>query len=586
MTKIEYLLAGVLAGSSAKMLMEDMDQIKMDRCRKVSKDTKVPLDQVVAIADMDPTASGSYIDWLVRMASKGGLPSKEEIGQTISRFDKLKKLPDFSSDKNVMAYKTWDDFQQAVSAAHAISSKSEKERQIRAFSKYVHKRHPYVDKDGRPLVVGGYPQWIERLVKTGDVILPEDADQLLELIDAFEEKKKDPNFRKSKNIMTYRTRAQLNHAMFGEDETSKPGNYDYEAIPNGPGIVKLDSTFVNGHYYDLYAVTTPEMAALHFAKSNFPPGKNGWCVKAPNFFTGSYRMGPNNPAYFFRKDGVPYALTDVGSKSVKDQNDADAKPDLIFELLYLTMPDKVKENILNIHPWTRKYKEAIMSGGPSAAVTQAFKEAADAVNAVDEKGQPLSYSAQWKVAMESAIQFMKYFGWAYPPSEAMEYVAKSPAIAMAYSVFVERSRIPELEPLILSHPRAAAAYYDYLNKGVTVRDENAKKKNSDDPYPVLFQVPGGQFENHKWPELYNKLNDFLEELEHLPLFVYMAYSGQVMPEDETFTYTLPGKTPKTMTWGELIDKGAPWSANRNTSELKARYKLAVETNGNYINNTP
>ena len=581
MTKIAYLLAGVLAGSSAKMLMENMEQAKTDRCRKVSKDTKIPLEQVVAIADMDPTASGSYIDWLARIASKGELPPKEEVVQTLSRFDKLKKLPDFSSDKNVLSYKTWGDLSQVVGAAHAVSSKAEKDRQVRTFSKYVHKRHPYVDKEGLPLIVGGYPQWVERLVKTGDVILPEDADQLLELIDAFEEKKKDPNFLKSKNIMTYRTRAQLNHALFGDEVPETKENYGYEAIQDGPGIKKIDSTSANGHYYDLYAVTTPEMAALHFAKSNFPLDKNGWCVKSPNFFR-DYRLGPKNPAYFFRKDGIPYALTDVGSQSVKDQNDANATPDLIFELLQLDMPNDVKENILNIHPWTKKYKKAIMSGGSNAAVVAAFEEASNASKITTKDGQRLSYAEQWKIAMDSAIQFMRYFGWAYPPTEAMEYVTKNPVIAMAYSVFVEKARIPELEPLILSHPRAASAYYDYLNKGATVRDDN----NKADPTKVLVTVPGGQFENHKWPEFFDKIQSFLEQREHLPFWVYMANSGQVIPEDKTFTYTVPGQKPQTMTWGQLLNTGAPWARNRDTTLLKQRYQLAVETNGDYINQTP
>lgn len=568
MTKIDYLLTGVLAGSSAKMLMEEMEQAKTDRCRKVAKETGIPLDQVVAIADMDPTANGSYIDWLVRMSTKSQLPPKEEIQQTISRFEKLKKLPAFSADKNIMSYKTWSDFDQAVLASHAVSSRAEKDRQVRAFSKYVFKKYPYVDKEGKPLIVGGYPQWVERLVRSGDIILPEDADDLMELIDAFEEKKKDPNFRKSKNILTYRTRGQLSAALFGDEQT-RTENYEYEAIEDGPGIKKIDSTFVNGHYYDLYAVTTPQMAALHFAKTNFPPDKKGWCVKSPDLFA-SYRMGPNNPAYFFRKDGVPYALTDVGSKSVKDQNDYDATPALIFELLYLDMPDKVKENILNINEWTKKYKAAIMSGGPNKAVVQAFEEAANA------KG---TYNEQWETAMKSAVQFMRLFGWAYPPTEAMEYVMKSPIIAMAYAVFVERARVPELEPVILKHPRASAAYYDYLNRGHTEKDPKDPEGKR-----ILFIVPGNNFDNHKWPELYAKLNDFLQEREHLPFVVYTAYSGQVMPPNTTFQYTeTPGMEVKTMTWGELIDNGAPWSSNRNTSDLKKKYKMAVETNGSYVN---
>ena len=581
MTKIEYLLAGVLAGSSAKMLMEAMDQAKMDRCRKVSKDTKVPLDQVVAIADMDPTATGSYIDWLVKVAAKGELPSKEEIGQTLSRFDRLKKLPDFSANKNVLSYPTWADLNSVVGAAHAVSSRTEKDRQIRKFSAYILKKYPNVDSDGNPLPIGGYPDWIDRLVKSGDAVLPEDANLLLELIDAFEVKRKDKNFRKSKNILSYETRAQLNQALVDDEDPSKSINSENEAIPDGPGLKKLDSSFANGHYYDLYMVTTPEVAAVQFDKSLFQ-GKNGWCVKDPNIFTNMYHLGPKNPAYFFRKDGVPYVLSDLKSGDVKDQNDAMVSPSIIMELLYLRMPDALKQNILDKHPWTKGHSAAIMAGGIDAAVVASFQEAFKATqgNLSPQERWQVCYHGGSKKQNCGAFFFLKYFGYEYPPAEAMEYIIKTPIMAMCYAVFVEKARIPKLEPLILTCPRASTAYYDYFNAGTTVTDEfNADPKKKKD---VLFKVPGGGFKNHKWPEYYDTIQGCLEKCQQLPLYKYAMTSGIVIPDKE-FTYTIPGKEPRTSTWLEVFTKGAPWSGATNTTQMAEKYKLAVETDGDYIN---
>ena len=67
MTTWEYIIDGILAGTSAKMLIEQLSQLKADRARGLAKRTGLPIEQMTAIAEIDPTANGSYMDWLAKI---------------------------------------------------------------------------------------------------------------------------------------------------------------------------------------------------------------------------------------------------------------------------------------------------------------------------------------------------------------------------------------------------------------------------------------------------------------------------------------------------------------------------------------
>ena len=105
MTTLEYLLAGILAGSSAKVLIEQVSQLKSDRARSISNKTGWPLEKVMDLAEIDPTANGSYIEWLAKVVKSGGgnLPADpQQIRTAITSFELLKKIPSFKGNKNIL----------------------------------------------------------------------------------------------------------------------------------------------------------------------------------------------------------------------------------------------------------------------------------------------------------------------------------------------------------------------------------------------------------------------------------------------------------------------------------------------------
>jgi len=207
-------------------------------------------------------------------------------------------------------------------------------------------------------------------------------------------------------------------------------------------------------------VTTPDQASKNFNPAGMGRKSDGgqfrgWCVKDPNFFKNTYHMGPENPAYMFRKDGIPYALSDIRSGSVKDRDDNDANAALSVELLGLEMPDKLRKAIINKNPWTRSHADLIEKEGIDQAVTTIFKKAA---------GEFGGSSTAAQLAAKDAIEFMKNFGWKYPTQEALSYIYSNPWLAMGYAARSIKDWVPDLHPIIEQTPAALAAYYSIMVK--------------------------------------------------------------------------------------------------------------------------
>jgi hypothetical protein len=111
MTTWEYIIDGILAGTSAKMLIEQLSQLKSDRARGLAKRTGLPIEQMTAIAEIDPTANGSYMDWLAKIVKNAGgnLPAEpDQIRSAIVGFEAAKKIPAFQGNKNILQYPTFD----------------------------------------------------------------------------------------------------------------------------------------------------------------------------------------------------------------------------------------------------------------------------------------------------------------------------------------------------------------------------------------------------------------------------------------------------------------------------------------------
>jgi hypothetical protein len=310
----------------------------------------------------------------------------------------------------------------------------------------------------KPVLKAGYYPWLMALAKKGDIILPEDGGKVLDAITKFESKTQDPDFASPRDIARYPTLVSLVNAVT-RGETDEP--IDRDRIPDGPGVELVGTAKKYGHYYELYAVTTPEQGSKLFNQANMgrtPSGAgfSGWCVKDPTYFNSSqYCMGPKNPAYMFRRDGLAYALSDIKSGSVKDRNDRDANNALTVELLgslQSQMPPKLVDAIINKNPWSKKHYNEIKTNGIDNTVNALFAKA------VGEFGESSTAS---KIAANDAIDFMKNFEWAHPSQKALSYIYANPWLAMGYAVRSIKNWVPELHPVIESAPAALAAYYDF-----------------------------------------------------------------------------------------------------------------------------
>ena len=468
MTTWDYIIAGILAGSSAKMLVEQLSQLKADKARSVAKRTGVPIEQVTAIAEIDPTANGSYIEWLAKVVKNGGgnLPAEpEQIRTAITSFEGLKKIPSFTGNKNVFSYPTYDDFATTVNQSMNVSSMAKKEEEVKKlFFSEIDKRFPYrvIDREtskmtNKPVLLSGYYPWLMSLAKKGDIVLPEDGQKVLDVITKFEAKLQDPDFASPKDIARYPTIVSLLNAVT-RGETAEV--VDRDRIADAPGVQFIGAAKKYGHYYELYAVTTGEQANKLFNQANMgrkPDGANfnGWCVKDPAVFTGRYHMGPNNPAYMFRRDGLAYALSDIKSGDVMNRDDKPVNNALTVELLgsmQSQMPPKLVDAIINKNPWSKKHYNEIKTNGIDNTVNTLFAKA------VGEFGESSTAS---KIAANDAIDFMKNFEWAHPSQKALSYIYANPWLAMGYAVRSIKNWVPELHPVIESAPAALAAYYDF-----------------------------------------------------------------------------------------------------------------------------
>ena len=467
MTTWEYIIAGVLAGSSAKMLVEQLSQLKADKARSVAKRTGLPIEQVTAIAEIDPTANGSYIEWLAKVvkSGEGNLPAEpEQIIAAITSFEGLKKIPSFTGNKNVFSYPTYGDFDTMVNQSMNVSSMAKKEEEVKKlFFSEIDKRFPYrvIDREtskmtNKPVLLSGYYPWLMSLAKKGDIVLPEDSQKVLDVITKFEAKLQDPDFASPKDIARYPTIVSLLNAVTRGEEAEV---VDRDRIADAPGVKLIGTSKRYGHYYELYAVTTSDQASKLFNPANMgrkPDGANfnGWCVKDPSIFSGTYSMGPNNPAYMFRRDGLAYALSDIRSGNIKNRDDADANNSLTVELLGSLqdqMPPKLVDVIVRKNPWSSKHYDEIKKSGIDNTINDIF------ARAVGEFG---GSSLAAKIAARDAIDFMKSFEWTTPTKKALTYIYANPWLAMGYATRQIKNWVPELHPVIESVPAALGGYYD------------------------------------------------------------------------------------------------------------------------------
>lgn len=470
MTTWEYIIDGILAGTSAKMLIEQLSQLKSDRARGLAKRTGLPIEQMTAIAEIDPTANGSYMDWLAKIVKNAGgnLPAEpDQIRSAIVGFEAAKKIPAFQGNKNILQYPTFDALADVVNQSQNLASNAKKEAEVKKLFAEIDKRFPLrlIDPTtgqlgNKPVLKSGYFPWLMGLIKKDDIILPEDSAQILDAITKFEAKRQDANFTGAKSIERYPTLASLISAVT-RGEKGEEVTKSRDRLPDEPGIKFVSATEKYGHYYDLYAVTTPDQASKNFNPAGMGRKSDGgqfrgWCVKDPTFFkSASYRMGPENPAYMFRKDGIPYALSDIYSGNVKDRDDNDANAALSVELLGLEMPDKLRKAIINKNAWTRSHADLIEKEGIDQAVTTIFKKAA---------GEFGGSSTAAQLAAKDAIEFMKNFGWKYPTQEALSYIYSNPWLAMGYAARSIKDWVPDLHPIIEQTPAALAAYYSMMVK--------------------------------------------------------------------------------------------------------------------------
>lgn len=472
MTTWEYIIDGILAGSSAKMLIEQLSQLKADKARSLAKRTGMPIEQLMGIAEIDPTANGSYMEWLAKVVKNGGgnLPADpEQIKATITSFEGLKKIPSFSGNKNIFGYPTFDEFATAVNQSQNVASNQKKEAEVKKLFAEIDKRFPLRHMDRRtgeptdkPILKSGYFPWLMALSKKNDIILPEDGPQILDAITKFEEKVKDPNFSSPKSIARYPTLASLVGAVTQGDEGGDVQT-STDRLPDEPGITFVAANKKYGHYYELYAVTTGEQANKNFNPAGMGrkadgKGYRGWCVKDPEIFRNNYQMGPQNPAYMFRKDGIPYALSDIRSGDVKNRDDADANAALTVELLgslQKVMPEKLVDAIIKKNPWSRQHMDLIKREGIDEAVNLIFKKAS---------GEFGGSSTAAQLAAKDAIDFMKNFGWQYPTQQALSYIYNNPWLAMGYAARSVKDWVPDLFPVIEQTPAALAAYYDIATR--------------------------------------------------------------------------------------------------------------------------
>jgi hypothetical protein len=198
MTTWEYIIDGILAGSSAKMLIEQLSQLKADKARSLAKRTGMAIEQLMGIAEIDPTANGSYMEWLAKLVKNGGgnLPADpEQIRATITSFEGLKKIPSFSGNKNIFGYPTFDEFSTTVNQSQNVASNQKKEAEVKKLFAEIDKRFPlrFIDRatgqpTDKPILKSGYFPWLMALSKKNDITLPEDGPQILYAITKFEEK--------------------------------------------------------------------------------------------------------------------------------------------------------------------------------------------------------------------------------------------------------------------------------------------------------------------------------------------------------------------------------------------------------------
>ena len=273
----------------------------------------------------------------------------------------------------------------------------------------------------------------------------------------FEAKLQDPDFASPKDIARYPTIVSLLNAVTRGEEAEV---VDRDRIADAPGVQFIGAAKKYGHYYELYAVTTGQQANKLFNQANMgrkPDGANfnGWCVKDPDIFASRYHMGPNNPAYMFRRDGLAYALSDIRSGDVMNRDDKPANNALTVELLgslQSQMPPKLVDAIINKNPWSKKHYNEIKENGIDNTVNAIFAKA------VGEFGESSTAS---KKAADDAIDFMKNFEWTNPSQKALSYIYANAWLAMGYAVRSIKDWVPELHPVIESAPAALAAYYDF-----------------------------------------------------------------------------------------------------------------------------
>ena len=507
------LSAARKAGTRKTAIHEALTQLKSDKARGVAKrlspESGISADDVMALAELDPSSTGSNIEWLVRLMKANRNFDRAAAVAAITNFDNLRRIPAFAGDRNIMSYRTLVDLETVVNQNGQTKSQREKEKALQPLIKEIQKRWPLKDKGGDDLKGGGYAGWATKLCKAGDFIPGEDDYKVLDALTEFEKKRLDPDFTSSKNIDTYPNLRSLLAAIEAENQVDGI----HEKLPPMPGLEFISATRVNGHYYDMYKVTKFEAGQKLWHKSNFPPSSAGWCVVTKGNWD-SYGFGPSNPGLFWRKDGLNFVLGDMGKGhgggNLMDRNDKRVEFGTIFELLYLQMPSEIKDFILSRDPATQKYKKEILSSGPEAAFVQAYKDGT--TEGIDARFGTISEKAK------DAIHFLKVMDWKEAKPATLELVKTNPVMWMIYVTNVLRRRDIPTEPVILQNAEAAAAYFNVINE--------------------RKWTPG--FPGSKWPEL----EQLLIEKDGLPISALGLYCAkQTSPLPPALEKLLAEKKP-------------------------------------------
>lgn len=300
-----------------------------------------------------------------------------------------------------------------------------------------------------------YSVWIGKLLKSKNIILPEDASKLQERIGQFNELKKRNKIR-GKDITqmsSYQELAKLVDEAMG---TQTKGEAYRDNLHNGMQLYYQDEK------WKVVYITTVEAA------SKLCRGTE-WCVKDPEHSEDYLSRGPLILVYRMDK---PFVLIHEQSGSVKDIND-DSVAENEEILNHLT---DVREH-LGVTDWPRGSElDEVMRYVSDTEALENPAEYFDTINSralvppdellflAQKYGQEyvLEDGTYESVILEGLLDSIKKFG--ANPKKYIQYFSDNPHMAFVFANEIGQ-RVPELEPLIAQSALPAISYAEYVLNG-------------------------------------------------------------------------------------------------------------------------